>query len=99
MQIYTIYVGYLIYNKQQKQHLFLLVDDKDISESTLNGNCDNDDFHPAITPLVLAAQRNDFNTVQVKTRVSRQKNKIRVLPFLEIKKNDEFLKLGARNMF
>ncbi|XP_033644367.1 short transient receptor potential channel 4-like [Asterias rubens] len=38
---------------------------QDISESTLNGNCDNDDFHPAVTPLVLAAQRNDFNTVQL----------------------------------
>ncbi|XP_033643704.1 short transient receptor potential channel 6-like [Asterias rubens] len=38
---------------------------KDLRKSILNGKCDNDDFHPAITPLLLAAQRNNFDAVQL----------------------------------
>ncbi|XP_038061410.1 short transient receptor potential channel 4-like [Patiria miniata] len=38
---------------------------EDILESILNGHSDNDDFHPVITPLVLAAQKNNFEAVKV----------------------------------
>ncbi|XP_071808444.1 short transient receptor potential channel 7-like [Asterias amurensis] len=40
-------------------------DQEDIRESILTDSCDNDDFHPAITPLVLAAQRNNFDAVKL----------------------------------
>ncbi|XP_071808916.1 short transient receptor potential channel 1-like [Asterias amurensis] len=38
---------------------------KDLRQSNLKAKCDNDDFHPTVTPLLLAAQRNNFNAVQL----------------------------------
>ncbi|XP_038061368.1 uncharacterized protein LOC119732071 [Patiria miniata] len=38
---------------------------EDIREDVLTGTSDNDDFHPAVTPLILAAQRNNFSTVKL----------------------------------
>ncbi|XP_022106370.1 short transient receptor potential channel 4-like isoform X2 [Acanthaster planci] len=38
---------------------------EDILESVLNCHSDNDDFHPAITPVIQAAQRNNFATVKM----------------------------------
>ena len=43
---------------------------QDIRDSVLEAHCDNDDFHPSLTPLVLAAQRNNFGTVQVTMNTS-----------------------------
>ena len=45
--------------------MWTVIFEQELCESVLNSNCDNDDYHPAVTPLVLAAQRNNFNTVQV----------------------------------
>ena len=32
----------------------------------LECHCDNEEFHPDVTPIILAAQRNDFTLVQVR---------------------------------
>ncbi len=33
--------------------------------AVLNCHCEDDDYHPDVTPIVLAAQRNDFIIVKV----------------------------------
>ncbi|XP_022106151.1 uncharacterized protein LOC110987534 isoform X2 [Acanthaster planci] len=38
---------------------------EDICREVLAASCDNDDFHPALTPLVLAAQKNSYNIVML----------------------------------
>ena len=44
---------------------FFLFSIQEMKETVLDANCDNDDFHPAITAIILAAQRNNFEVVQV----------------------------------
>ncbi|XP_038061406.1 short transient receptor potential channel 6-like [Patiria miniata] len=38
---------------------------EDICDEVLSSPCDNGDFHPALTPLVLAAQRNSYGTAML----------------------------------
>ena len=47
--------GISIYFFQTKEERYAIMD----------CHCDNDDFHQDVTPIVLAAQRNDFTIVKV----------------------------------
>ncbi|XP_072022633.1 transient receptor potential protein-like [Amphiura filiformis] len=56
-------VGYLETVKKICEYA-LKLETPDERQAVLDCHCDNDDFHPDVTPVVLAAQRNDFSMIK-----------------------------------